>query len=160
MVDWEIWIQDDIERLKRAGVLQDWNQVDFKEFSGSDAELIAWKKYLRSPTTQMIVGRGLYSLQIEHYLAAMEKAGKPRSDLLVLRSEELRNETQLVYDRVIDFLNLPQHVLSDTEAKHETEKSSTPIPTDLRKQLEELYRPYNRRLSKLFDWNTVWDYNN
>ncbi|GAX13361.1 [heparan sulfate]-glucosamine 3-sulfotransferase 3 [Fistulifera solaris] len=78
MVDWETWIQDDIERLKRAGVLQDWNRVDFDEFSGSEAELIAWKKYLRSPTTQMIVGRGLYSLQIEHYFAAMDKVGKPR----------------------------------------------------------------------------------
>jgi hypothetical protein len=160
MVDWETWIQDDIERLKRAGVLQDWNRVDFDEFSGSEAELIAWKKYLRSPTTQMIVGRGLYSLQIEHYFAAMDKVGKPRSDLLVIRSEELRDETQLVYNRVIDFLSLPQHVLDDTEAKHETQKSSIPIPSDLRKQLEELYRPYNRRLNELLDWNNVWDYNN
>lgn len=159
MVDWETWIQDDIDLLRRAGVLQDWNQVDFEEFSGSDAELFAWKKYLRSRTSQMIVGRGLYSLQIEHYFVAMEKAGKPRSDLLVLRSEELRDETQSVYDRVIDFLDLPRHVLNDTTAKHETQKRSTPIPADLRRELEELYEPYNRRLNTLLGWNSVWNYN-
>ena len=156
MVDWETWIRDDIQLLYQAGVLQDWNQVDFDDFSGSDAELFAWKKYLRSRTSQMIVGRGLYSLQIEHYYAAMDKAGKPRSDLLILRSEELRDETQSVYDRVIDFLHLPKHFLNDTTAKHETQKSSTPIPIYLRKQLEELYEPYNRRLNRLMGWNTIW----
>lgn len=160
MVDWATWIQDDIELLRQAGVLQDWNQVNFEEFSGSEAELLAWKKYLRSRTSQMIVGRGLYSLQIEHYFAAMEKAGKPRSDLLVLRSEELRKETQSVYDRVIKFLDLPRHVLNDTTAKHETQKTSTPIPADLRRQLEKIYEPYNRRLDKLMGWNSIWNYNN
>lgn len=160
MVDWETWVRDDIELLNHAGVLQDWNQVDFDEFSGSDAEFYAWKKYLRSRTSQMIVGRGLYALQIEHYYTAMDKARKPRSDLLVVRSDELRDETQSVYDQVIDFLNLPRHHLNDTTAKHETQKSSTPIPADLRRQLEELYEPYNRRLNKLLGWNNVWDYNN
>lgn len=159
MVDWETWIQDDIERLRRAGVLQDWNKVDFDEFSGSAAELFAWKKYLRSPTSQMIVGRGLYSIQIENYFAAMEKAGKPKADLLVLKSEELRENTQLVYDQVIDFLDLPRYILNDTTAKHETHKTSTPMPQSLRKQLEALYEPYNQRLKKVLGWESVWNYN-
>lgn len=160
MVDWEGWINDDLQLLRRAGVVQDWAKVDFEEFSGSDNEVHAWKTYLRNPSSQMIVGRGLYAIQIGQYFAAMDRVGKARSELLVLRSEELKSNTQEVFDSVLDFLELPPHQLGDKSARHETGKNDnlTEIPSHLRKELEDLFTPYNRRLSKLLGWEDVWEY--
>ena len=156
MVDWERWINDDLRLLERAGVLQD--KVDFKTFSGSLEERLAWKTYLRNPSSQMIVGRGLYTLQIEQYFEAMDRVGKPRSDFLVIRSEELRSNTQGTIDHVLDFLELPPLELTDVSARHETGKNVTEIPAHLKKKLETIFQPYNERLYRLLDWDNVWEY--
>ena len=158
MVDWDTWIRDDLALLKRAGVVQDWSKVDFEEFSGTDQEYNAWKTYLRNPSSQMLLGRGLYAIQLEQYFAAMDKAGKPRSDLLVIRSEELRSDTQQVYNQVLDFLNLPPHNLSDLSAVHETGRKAAELPDDLRRLLQDFFEPYNERLYKLLGWDKVWKY--
>ena len=158
MVDWEKWVYDDLRLLRKAGVLQDWTKVDFDEFSGSAQELLAWKTYLRNASSQMIIGRGLYTLQIEQYFSAMDRAGKPRSDFLAVRSEELRSNTQEVFDSVLEFLGLPSHHLGDFSARHETGKNVTAIPLHLKKELEDLFTPYNQRLYKLLGWEDVWQY--
>jgi hypothetical protein len=158
MVDWTTWINDDLRLLRRAGVIQDWNQVDFEAFAGSDMELNSWKRYLRYPNSQMLLGRGLYAIQIGHYFAAMDRVGKPRADFLAIQSEDLRLDTQNVYDRVLTFLDLPPRKLSDTSEVHQTRSNSTSIPDDLRKTLENLFEPYNKRLYKLLKWDHVWPY--
>ena len=157
MVDWKVWIEDDLKLLRKAGVVQDWNEVDFGSFAGSDAEMLAWKRYIRNPNSQMLVGRGLYAIQLEHYFAVMDKAGKPRSDLLIVRSEELRQQTQEVYNKILDFLDLPLHSLRDSSEKHETPQGAMPLPKDLRRKLEQFYEPYNQRLYKLLGWDNVWN---
>jgi hypothetical protein len=158
MVDWEVWIEDDLRLLKNAGVVRDWNEVDFDTFAGSEEETLSWKRYLRQPNSNMILGRGLYAIQLEHYFSAMEKVGKSRSELLVIQSEDLLNNTQAVYGRMLDFLDLPPHRLEDSQPKHKTTNtaSAMPLPDHLRKKLEVFYEPYNRRLYSLLHWDAVW----
>lgn len=158
MVDWEVWIEDDLRLLKKAGVVRDWNEVDFDTFAGSEEEILSWKRYLRQPNSNMILGRGLYAIQLEQYFSAMEKEGKSRSELLVIQSEDLLNDTQVIYDRILDFLNLPPHRLEDSQPKHKTTSSGSamPLPDQLRKKLEVFYEPYNRRLYSLLHWDSVW----
>ena len=156
MVDWETWIRDDLRLLKRAGVVHNWSKVDFETFSGSDQEYQAWKTYLRNPNSQMLLGRGLYAIQLEHYFAAMDNVGKPRSDFLVICSEELRNDTQQVYNKVVDFLNRAPHNLSDVRAIHQTGRKATELPNDLRRFLQDFFEPYNERLYQLLGWDKVW----
>ena len=150
MVDWETWIQDDIRLLKKAGVL---NATSPKE------EFEAWKLYQRSPNSNQIVGRGLYVIQIEQYFAAMDRHSKPRSDLLVIQSENFRNERQREYDKVLDFLHLPKRKLLNLTDEHITtnKHTSKPMPESIRIQLQDFYRPYNQRLYKLFGWDNAWD---
>jgi hypothetical protein len=159
MVDWDVWVNHDILLLHTAGVLQDWNVVDFDTFAGSEAELLAWKRYVRSPQNSMfLVGRGLYAIQLQHWMQAMQRFGKPASDLMVIHAEEMRNSTQSVYNDILGFLNLPPFVLPDTAPKHETKiKSTLPMPESIRKTLEQLYEPYNQRLYKMLGWKNVWD---
>ena len=158
MVDWDKWVNDDLQLLKSAGVVKDWSKVDFDSFSGSEQEFLAWKTYLRSANSQMILGRALYAIQIEHYFEAMDRVGKPRSDFLVIRSEDLRNDTQNAYDQVLRFLDLPSHTLRDSSAKHETAKNASPLPDPLRERLNIFFEPYNKRLYKLLGWDHVWKY--
>ena len=122
-------------------------------------EFQAWKTYLRNPNSQMLLGRGLYAIQIEHYFEAMKKAGKPRSDFLVIQSEALRSDTQKEYDRVLEFLELAPHNLSDVSEIHKTASYAPSLPSALRVELERFFEPYNRRLYKLLEWdNDVWRY--
>lgn len=86
----------------------------------------------------------------------MDRVGKPRSDLLVIRSEDLRRNTQKEYDRVLQFLDLSQHTLDDVSARHETNKDSTAIPVHLREKLLKIYEPYNDRLYNMMGWDTPW----
>jgi hypothetical protein len=48
-------------------------QAEFDAYSGSTQEMQAWKRYNRSPSSQQIVGRGLYAIQIGHYIAALQR---------------------------------------------------------------------------------------
>jgi hypothetical protein len=213
MVDWQMWIDDDIRLLTQAGVLlprhvsfiqnnttssnssrSSWNSTafqaeEFDAFAGSAAEMQAWKRYNRSPSSQQIVGRGLYAIQIGHYIAALRRKQNQRSrrstgddnstfhdkkeddddddfqqvlqqKLLVLTSEDLAAQTQKVYNRVLNFLDLPRHVLLDTSKVHAADTQTlpdVPMPHHIRMQLQRLYEPYNQRLFQMLQWkNTTW----
>jgi hypothetical protein len=152
MVDWKTWIEDDLRLLTEAGVLN---------ATTRDEERLAWKRYNRRPNSNQIVGRGIYVLQLLDYYEAMDYHQKPRSDLLVLQSERFRRHRQDVYNEVLAFLDLPPYMLQNsTEDIHPTlnKEQATPMPFDIRVQLQEVYQPYNRRLYELLGWNQslVW----
>ena len=148
MVDWQTWINDDIRLLNEAGVFNATTQQD---------EWVAWKWYNRRPNSNLIVGRGLYVIQIEQYLDAMDQVGKPREDLFVMQSETFRRHPQREYDKLLQFLQLPPHTLKNTTEEHVTSNQSLPMPPSIRKQLRELYAPYNQRLYQLLNWEPIWD---
>ena len=165
----EEFIYKDILLLKKTGVLRDWASTDFESFSGSGEEFVAWEAYLRRwdrlgpPGISGPVGRGLYAIQIEIWIDEMNKINKTTDDLLVLRSEDLRNNGVGVYHRVERFLGLARrsakrHVV-DSE-HHVTDYVHDGMPEEMYRSLYELYRPYNKRLYKLLgqdDWGGVWD---
>ena len=167
----EEFIHKDIRLLKKTGVLRDWASTDdFESFSGSDEEFAAWETYLRRwdrlgpPGISGPVGRGLYAIQIEIWIDEMNKINKTiDDDLLVLRSEDLRNDGVGVYHRVARFLGLgrrsaKRHVVEGEH--HVTDYVHDGMPEEMHRSLHELYRPYNKRLYKLLgedDWGGVWD---
>lgn len=185
MVDWEVWVDHDIRMLRDAGVLRNTNHDDHIEsnnenddsFAGSHEEYQAWVRYLRNAThSQQIVGRGLYAIQITHYLQVLQKMhhsndndhdtsvqyhNNSSSQLLVIPSEELRTHTQEVYDRVCHFLGVPLHTLNDTAPHHETtHNTGVPMPAHVRATLVKIFRPYNARLFRLLGWDAAtigWD---
>lgn len=106
---------------------------------------------------QALVGKGVYAIQLRRWMAAMEKAGKSRKDLFVVRSDLLRTGTQKEYSRLLDFLGLPEHRLRDASLQHTTSRSATPpLPGHLRAELEDFYRPYNLQLEDLLGSKFAW----
>ena len=159
MVDWDVWIQDDIRLLQEAGVVANRTKEEMEEFIGSEEEVEAWTRYTRTPGSQYIVGRGLYAIQLRLWLAEIDRVGKPRSDLMIIQSERLRSNTQSEYSRVLNFLGLQDHTLKNSSLHHTTTPSDIAMPKDLRRKLENFYAPYNEQLYSLlgYEWKGVWD---
>ena len=164
MVDWEVWINDDLQSLRAAGVIADDDRTpeQAEAFRGSAEEVAAWTRYTRAQNSQFVLGRGLYSIQLRQWYSVMEKFGKDRSELLVIQSEKLKKDTQGEYSKILHFLGLDDHMLSKFESKavHETnEAEHIPMPESVRRDLEVFYAPYNKELYRMLGdgWDGAWD---
>lgn len=163
MVDWEVWINDDLQSLRAAGVIAaDRTAEQAKDFRGSAEEVAAWKNYTRARNSQFVLGRGLYSIQLRQWYSVMEKFGKDRSELLAIQSEKLKKDTQGEYSKILDFLGLDDHTLGKFESKavHTTKEAEhVPMPESVRRDLEVFYAPYNKELYRMLGdgWDGAWD---
>ena len=155
-VTFEKWIQRDMDDLRSTGVVQD--KIPLADFAGSEEELMAWKRYTRLGTHAPI-GRGLYALQLRHWFKAYEEHGLKRKDSFhIIQSEYMRENTDEVYDDVVNFLGLHKSRLRDDEEKY-VGHYHDPIQNATRDMLDDFYRPYNKELYDLLgdDWQGVWD---
>ena len=62
----EEFVHNDIELLRKHGVLRDWNTTDFDTFAGSAEEYSAWEQYAQVAKGNGPVGRGLYAIQLDY----------------------------------------------------------------------------------------------
>jgi hypothetical protein len=154
----EEYIELDLNVLRETGVVQDWSVVDFETFSGSAQELQAWQTYTKLGLNAP-VGRGLYAIQLRHWLRAMDECGKPRSDLLVLKSEEMKVATDEVYAKVLEFLDLKPHHMESYGKVHTTAYRASGMDPATRETLDDFYRPYNMQLEKVLGqgWAGAWN---
>ncbi|KAI2491419.1 [heparan sulfate]-glucosamine 3-sulfotransferase-like protein [Fragilaria crotonensis] len=100
----EEFLDDDIQMLKQAGVLQDLqDEVARKEFYGSQEERHAWTTYQSLVgRSEAPVGRSLYILQLQEWFSALEEIGRdPLSDVLVVRNEDMKNAPDDVFQQVL-----------------------------------------------------------
>jgi hypothetical protein len=98
------------------------------------------------------LGRGIYVDQLTKWFKLFSK-----EQFLILKSEDFYTNPVTCFDRVLEFLKLPEWQLeeykqfnSNSELKNQAMKAHT------RKQLIDYYKPHNQRLSELlgmsFDW--------
>lgn len=148
------WVDIEIQRLTDAGI------VDAKD---PYEELLAWQRYNKDPVhrnarrCETFVARGLYAIQCLHYMTALKAAGRPLTDIRFINSEDLQGpHRQYEYDKVLSFLGLENHTLRLTGNTHSTVYRTT-MNESTRVKLYEFYRPYNRRLYDLLNWQPVWE---
>ena len=161
-------VERDIEILHETGVL--YHTLDVS--AGSRQPLFdCWDRYLQRVDGQMaLVGRGLYILQLLQYFFVFEQHGKSwKQDMLVLEAGGIQgSQTQDGFNRIMDFVGLPNFNLSDTSPKHVTTggnktaalfyndtESPSALSRDLRRHLQELYRPFNNHLFSFLGWKDV-----
>jgi hypothetical protein len=152
--------------LKKAGVIQEkgyrWNnETEFQAFSGSKEEDKAWERYSSGyeRLAYFPVGRGLYSIQLRHWLKEYEKVPGGRDLFLISEYKELyEHGGQAAFDRVIKFLDLEPYELNNV-AKQRVGTYEDPIDPKTRQMLKDFYAPYNRQLSKLLgeEWKGIWE---
>ncbi|KAI2502755.1 [heparan sulfate]-glucosamine 3-sulfotransferase-like protein [Fragilaria crotonensis] len=157
----EEFLDDDIQMLKQAGVLQDLqDDVARKEFYGSEEERHAWTTYQSLVgRSEAPVGRSLYILQLQEWFSALEEIGRdPLSEVLVVRNEDMKRTPDDVFQQVLRWLGLPSFTPPNYTSRMVTRYHSGPMSNETYAMLEELYRPYNERLFALLGWDAdVWD---
>jgi hypothetical protein len=95
------------------------------------------------------LARGDYAPQLERWLAAF-----PREQLLVIRSEDLYEQSAETFARVTEFLELPSAWSGSFKALN---KSTGPrMDGALRERLVDHFAPRNATLAKLLGWDPNW----
>lgn len=167
-VSFEDYISLDMKVLQDTGVLPKgyggWHAVDadtnvLKDFNAatllSEEVLESWSTYtklgLNSP-----VGRGLYSIHLSQWFRAMDAAGKPRSDLMVVSSRRLLTETNTTYTEIIDFLGLTPHSMTHFGKIHVSKYQATKMQPEIQRKLQDFYEPFNRQVDVLLSGFNNW----
>jgi hypothetical protein len=126
-------------------------------------ELIAWKNYNNNRTNRGLrkcrtfVTRGLYAIQLLHFITALEAAGRSSLNLHIILSENLSGDMQQEeYDKVVNFLGLAPHKLLHKGFVHKT-KYVAKLNEATRLKLDSFFQPYNFRLYEMLGWDPVWN---
>jgi hypothetical protein len=171
-VTFDEWIRYDYQILVELGVLRDHHhqpqqqqtplssREEFDEFFGSQEQLDGWKIYTKLGLNGG-VARGLYAMQIQHWAQAFQEQGKTL-DLLAVRSEDMKIDSNGTYMKVLDYLQLPQIPLKNYEvitSGKRKYKNFDAMSDDTREFLQTIYEPYNRKLATLLgeEWKGVWE---
>jgi Sulfotransferase domain len=161
-VTFEEYVELDLRVLRDVGVIPGGaSSHDAKDGDNSERESEGWKTYtklgLNSP-----VGRGLYSIQLGQWFEAMMAHGRdPKNEFLVLKSEDMRNDTKAAYGRVLEFLDLPPRGRAPNQYGpiHTTVYRNAKMNPETRSKLEAFFKPYNQQLEGLLgsEWHGVWE---
>jgi hypothetical protein len=95
------------------------------------------------------LARGRYAEQLERWLAVF-----PREQLLVVPSDELADEPEETYGRVLEFLAAPAHELDSYPRVYE--QSYAEMRSETRRRLAEHFAEPNRRLYELLGRDFGW----
>ncbi len=115
------------------------------------------EKILASPTYESYnhrhytyLSRGIYADQLPAWMQLF-----PKSQLLILKSEDLYVNPCGTYNSVLKFLGLPPHEL-ETYEKYNSNQYP-PVSETVYEQLRAYYRSPNQRLAQLCDRDFGWD---
>ena len=95
------------------------------------------------------VARGCYAEHLERWLALF-----PREQLLVLMSDELRDEPASALCKVERFLEVPEW--QPPTYPQENVRAYPPMSPGTRDRLRAVFEPHDRRLEELLDLELPW----
>lgn len=95
--------------------------------------------------------KGIYLEQLKHWMGIF-----PGQQFLILGSEDFFRDPEVVYQKVLDFLELP--VWSpESFGKYNVGKKYEGMKDDTRKKLIEFYKPHNQKLYDFLERDFGWD---
>ena len=131
-VSFEKWIQQDLERLMKLGLLQQQSKTtqtkstSDKLLSESDV-LQSWFDYVQE-YVEGPIGRGFYGLAIHQWFKEVTKLGRrPKDVFKIVRLEDLSNDTPesaKIMNGIIEWLGLSTDVFDYTKKKLDKENDA------------------------------------
>lgn len=94
--------------------------------------------------------RGIYLPQLRNWLSVF-----PAEQLLVLRSEDMYDDVQAVFDRICAFLGVREYPLPDVRPRNASRTKSS-VPQPCRRELAEFFEPHNRALEEFLGRDLGW----
>ena len=99
--------------------------------------------------TRSYLRRGIYIDQLLAWLSFF-----PRKQMLILKSEDLFNDTTNVLERILDFLKIPHWAPETYSIPNKREYAG--VSPLIRQQLDEYYKPHNQRLYEYLGVDLGW----
>ena len=101
--------------------------------------------------------RGIYIEQLRRWMKFF-----PREQLLILKSEDFFQEPNVIFQKVLNFLDLPEFELPKYKQLNKgVLKSKSEIDDSMKLHLAEYFQPYNQKLEDFlgmkFDWNQKYE---
>lgn len=79
-----------------------------------------------------------------------------QKQVMIIQSEEFQKNTSDIYKQVLKFLELPKHELSEYKFFKKKNYEGEKMSLEIRKRLEQYFKPYNEKLSKLIEQDIEW----
>tara|TARA_B100000029_G_C17570474_1_gene956439 strand:- start:743 stop:1579 length:837 start_codon:yes stop_codon:yes gene_type:complete len=122
---------------------------DFKKFEKIRED--NYDEYFRDFVLSTYIGPSIYVKLVEEWMKVFNE-----KQLLIFSTEELSNDSEKVFERIFDFLNINDTKIS-TSVRENVGGYADKLDDDLREKLIEFFRPYNERLyekiGQTFDWD-------
>lgn len=140
--------------------MQEWNMTSFpalnqtsgiKRFHHIPIPVESWTRKLEDEDGHLLdshklLRKGLYSVQLKWWLEHFT----PFKDMIVLDYQDLLDDTQSVYRRILEFSNIPLVQVDDSQfGRARQSYSTTPMANTTREYLHAFFRPYNAELERL-----------
>jgi hypothetical protein len=140
-------------------VKREWETLSFEK------ALEAEEGRLANPSPEMVSGsnemerhkfhfsykdRGIYVKQLRAWFAVF-----PKSDILIIKSEDLFENTEAMFENVVRFLGLPDWHPPGFKASDRGEDKD--MDPNTRKQLSDFFRPHNEELEKFLGRDMGWE---
>lgn len=94
---------------------------------------------------------GIYAERLERWIKLF-----PKEQILILKSEDLYDDPKSIYEKTLEFLNLPKYELQNFK-KFNYHEDQQKMNHSIRQKLIEYYKPHNEKLYKLLDRDFNWD---
>jgi len=94
--------------------------------------------------------RGIYIEQINEWWKDF-----PKEQMLIIKTEELNEDPEAVFQRVREFLGIQNWSLP--RADRYNKLNYKPMETEIRNSLIEYFKPHNQRLSSRLGMDLDWD---
>ena len=134
------------EILDFAGALD----AEAKRLEGEEARLAGDSAYVSAPHKHAsYASRGDYARQLETWFGLF-----PREQMLVIRSEDLYEQSSETFARVARFLGINSEVHIPFTAHNQT--SGPPLDPAIRRRLSQHFAPLNVKLADLLGWDPGW----
>lgn len=130
--------------------LQDAIAQESARLKGEAAKMLADANYYSyNHQHYTYLSRGIYVEQLKHWMQFF-----PKEQFLVLPSEELYNQPNIVLNQVLEFLQLPSFQLTQYEKYNSGEYPE--VNQEIRQQLQTYFQPYNQELAELLGVKFAW----
>jgi hypothetical protein len=146
-------LRDPVERAYSSWNMQRQRGIESRSFAEAVADELP---RLYDPDAHQhprfdYLARGLYAAQLARLLEIF-----PASQVLAMRSEELKSQPQACFDRVCTFLGVAQQPLASTGSRH-VRSYDAPLDSEQRKRLQQVFEPDIRRLEAMLGWDcSAW----
>jgi len=130
--------------------LEDAIAQEFARLKGETAKMLADANYYSyNHQHYTYLSRGIYVEQLKHWMQFF-----PKEQFLVLPSEELYNQPNMVLNQVLEFLQLPSFQLTQYEKYNSGEYPE--VNQEIRQKIQTYFQPYNQELAELLGEKFAW----